>query len=199
MSKAEKIQRHPNESEKMFRSRKLECDLMKTRLVSLAAWSHKNEGTPETHAHAHRTRQGALARLHLSGGISADELAWATEIAMAAETIERDVAVRTASLETRVDFEGSARNALVEGIVRVRREVAYSHWRQWIPHPRRAVLDMITGEPKSFTAIAREYGMHKRRARQMLIEAIGMWPDAMKQAEDEVDDATLAAAHAGIL
>lgn len=177
-----------------------EREMQANRLVSLAAWSHKNDGTPETHAHASRTRQGPLARLHLSGAISADQLAWATEIAMAAESIERDVEVRIVSYEPRIDNSASARNVLVErSILRVRREVAYTIWRDWLPHPKRLVLDMIVGDPLSFSTAAKRYGIHKRKTRKLLIDAIDRWPDAMEVAEDQVDDATLAAARAGLL
>lgn len=194
-----KVERAPGDSDAMHLARVVEVTQQRQRLASLAAWSHKNEGTSETHAYAARTRQGALARLHLAGSISADELAWACEIAMAAESIERDVEVRVASLETRVDHSGSAKNALVEGIIRVRREVAYTHWRKWIPMPKRAVLDMIVGDPISYTRVAKQYRMRKERAKKLLIDAINLWPAAMDVAEKEVDTATLAAAHAAIL
>lgn len=173
--------------------------LARVRIIAAANWSHKNEGTPETHERASKSRQGALARLYMSGCISIDQLAWAVEIAMAAEAIERDVAVRTASLEARVDNEGSGRNALVEGIVRVRRQVAYTHWRNWIRDPKRAVLDMVVGDPKSYVEVARQYRMRKERARRLLIDAIDLWPDAMKRAEDQVDEETLARVYEDLL
>jgi hypothetical protein len=178
---------------------KQECKLRKDRLLAAARWSHKNEGTPETHEHASKIRQGALARLYLSGAINADQLAWACEIAMAAELIERDVRVRVASLETRVDNGGSGRNMLVEGIMRVRREVAYTHWRGWIPHPKRAILDMLVGEPRAYSTVAGEYRVGKVKLRRLLIQAIDLWPQAMERAEKQVDNATLAAAYAAIL
>ena len=66
-------------------------------------WRGRGEGTPATHAHAARQRQGALARLYHSGAISAEQLGSALEIAAAAEQIGADVQVRTVSLETRID------------------------------------------------------------------------------------------------
>lgn len=183
----------------MMRATEIENELARRRLIAAARWSHKNEGTAETHDHASRTHQGALARLHLAGQISIDELAWAVEIAMVAESIERDVAVRVISYEPRIDCSASAKNSMVEGIARVRREVAYTYWRERIPQPKRAILDMIVGEPKAFSAVAREYRMGKGRARQLLIDAINLWPGAMDRAEKDVDDATLAAAYAGLI
>jgi hypothetical protein len=46
------------------------------------AFSHKAQGTPETHAHAARARkrQGTLARLHASGAIDAHQLAMAAKL-----------------------------------------------------------------------------------------------------------------------
>lgn len=198
-TRPDELARMPGDSDAMHSARVASLEMRLNRLAATAAWSHKNEGTPETHAHASRTRQGALARLHLSGSISADQLAWAVEIATVAEMIERDVAVRTASLETRVDCSSSAKNALVGGIMRVRREVAYGYWREWIPQPKRAVLDMLVGEPLSYVETAKAYRMHNRRTKRLLIQAIDLWPDAMEEAENEVDEATIAAYRAGLI
>ncbi len=176
-----------------------EAKMAEQRIAAQDRWSHKNEGTPQTHEHASRVNQGALARMFMSGAITADQLAWAVEIGEAAESIERDVAVRIVSYEPRIDRAGSARDVLVEGIKRVRREVAYSWWRTRIPSPQRAVLDMLVGEPKAFSSVARQYRIHKRKARRILIDAIDMWPEAQDYAAGEVDAASLAAAHAGLV
>jgi hypothetical protein len=176
--------------------------LLQKRLVTLARFDHANYlGTPETYANAARTRQGPLARLYMAGGLTIDQLAWSVEIAMVAEQIERDVDPGIVSYEPRIDDSryGKIKASLVEGIMRVRREVAYTHWRGWLPQPKRAVLDMIVGDPKPFSMVAREYGIGHRVAKRRLIEALDRWPDALTKAEDEVDDATLVAAYAGIL
>lgn len=164
-----------------------------------ARWSHKNEGTPETLEHASRREQSSIARMFMAGDINQDQLAWAEEISVAAEMIERDVAVKISSYVPRIDCSAGARDALVEGILAVRREIAYTRWRGMIPDPKRAILDMLVGEPKSFSAVAKMYRMHKRRAKAILIKAIDIWPDAMSFAEKEADAASLAAAHAGLI
>jgi hypothetical protein len=189
----------PGETDAMYQARVESLRRIVGRSRMLKRWDHKNEGTPETHENAARTRQGALARLFMAGHINADQLGWAAEIAAVAESIEADVAVRGASYEMRVDYSGSGRNTIVEGIMRVRREVAYGWWRDRIPEPRRGVLDMLVGEPVSYSTIAIQYRMGKARARRLLIDALDLWPDAMRYAEREVDDATIAAATAGIL
>ncbi|HEX5183599.1 MAG TPA: hypothetical protein VFW19_10665 [Allosphingosinicella sp.] len=164
------------------------------RLRIAARWSHKNEGTAQTHDYASKTRQGALARLFLAGDISRDEWAWAGEIAMAAEAIERDVAVRIVGYEMRIDCSASGRNEVREGPLAIRMQVAYSHWRRWLPDPKRMILDMIVGEPKPYSAAAKEYGVHKRKSKRLLLGALQMWPDALEAAEVEIE-----AARAGIL
>jgi hypothetical protein len=187
------------ESDAMYQARVESLRQIVGRSRMLKRWDHKNEGTAETHENAARTRQGALARMFMAGHINADQLGWACEIAAVAESIEADVAVRAQAYEMRVDYSGSGRNSLVEGIMRVRREVAYGWWRERIPEPRRAVLDMLVGEPVSYSMIAIQFRMGKARARRLLIDALDLWPDAMRHAEREVDDASLAAAHSGIM
>lgn len=178
---------------------KSEVIMARDRVAATARWSHKNEGTPETHEQASRKSQGSLARMFMAGDLTADQLAWAVDIADVAERIESDVAVRVVSYEPRIDCQASGRDTLVEGIRRVRLEMAYSWWRQRIEDPKRAILDMLTGEPKSFSAVARLYRTHKRSMRKKLFHAIDLWPEALKYAELEVDDASLAAAHAGLI
>lgn len=118
-SAADKRRRRPNEIEKQRaidvekaksgwaerhpRTAAAERAFRKERAELLDRWGHKNDGTPETHEHASRRNQGALVRLYQTGAIDADQLASAVEIATVAERIGADVAVRTASLETRVD------------------------------------------------------------------------------------------------
>lgn len=170
----------------------LELRLAADRLIAADAFDHKNEGTFQTHAHAAnagRSRPGSLSKLFTDGEISRDEWAWAGEIAMVAEAIERDVAVRVVSYEMRIDCSASGRNEVIEGPLAIRMQVAYSHWRRWLPDPKRMILDMIVGDAKPFTTVAREYGVHKRRTRALLIGSIQMWPDALEAAEVEIEAA----------
>jgi hypothetical protein len=141
-------------------------------------WSHKANGTPETWEYATRTHQGALAQLHLNGSINDDQLAWAAEIAKAAESIERDVDVRTASLEARVDMSRRGTEA-EQRLSIVRLHMAYTHWREQLPAPKRLVLDMLVGDPIGFTVAARRHRVHNRRAKRELIAAIDRWPDCI--------------------
>jgi hypothetical protein len=169
--------------------------LRKQRAELVERFKHKNEGTPETHGHASRRNQGALAALYKNGTIDSEQLAAAAEIGQVAERIARDVAVRTASLETRVDVTRHGDGGFFERLGQVRRELAYSQWRRLLPHPA-AVLDMLVGEPVGFTIVARRYRMHNRRARQLLIDALNLWPEILGPICKEVDDKELAAAHA---
>lgn len=144
-----------------------------------ARWSHKNEGTPETHekfnAVPQRRRDWPLARMVRLGTIDADELASAHEIASVAEMIERQVGIGAASLEARVDHSASARDALVESLGRVRMEVAYTSWRAAIMEPRRMILDMLLTNV-SYVELARINGLHWRTAKKRLIHALRIWP-----------------------
>ncbi|RSV15181.1 hypothetical protein CA235_09605 [Sphingomonas sp. ABOLF] len=162
-------------------------------------WRNKLEGTPQTHEHASRTCQGALARLCKSGGIDAEQLVAAVEIAAVAERIGADVAVRSMSIETRIDGGRQGSDHFYEALSRVRHEVAYTRWRAQVRGPIGAILDMIVGETVGFTVVAKRYGMHNRRAKQLLIDALDLWPRILHQVVKEVDAATVAAAHAGIL
>lgn len=83
-------------------------------------WSHKAQGTPETHEHAEQARQrpGSVARLCATGAIDADQLAAPDEIIQAYRTIIAGVTIKTASLEARIDggahggVEGHALSAI---------------------------------------------------------------------------------------
>jgi hypothetical protein len=170
--------------------------LRKDRATTLASWKHKNEGTPETHERASRRNQGALASLYKSGSIDGEQLASAEEIARIAERIGADVAVRTASLETRVDLGPRHYDALHdERIQQVRREMAYSEWRQLLPQPA-PVLDMLVGEAIGFTVVAERYRMHNRKAKRLLIEALDLWPEILGRVCKMVDQRDLDRAHA---
>jgi hypothetical protein len=183
---------------------KAERKLRKGRAVMLDAWSHKNAGTPETHDHASRRNQGALVRLYRNEEISADQLAAAVAIAEVVERIGAEVALKTASLETRIDVTRLGDGTFYERLALVRREVAYTRWRNAVVGPIGAVLAMIAGDspggdPVGLTIVAKRYRMHNRKAKRLLIDALDLWPKILSQTAREIDDATLAAAHAGIL
>lgn len=160
-------------------------------------WSHK-QGTPETHEHCARTREGSLARLYQTGAIDAEQLASALQIAEVVERIGADVAVRTASLETRVDETRLGDGGFHERLGRVRREMAYTRWRAAAIGPIGALLEMIVGDV-GFTVVARRHRMHNRRAKRLLLDALDLWPTVLLDVCKDIDPATLAAAHAGIL
>lgn len=147
------------------------------------------EGTPETNERIDRLpsrrRQSSIDRMHTLGKITADELAAAHEIASVVEMIERSVSVRCASLEARVDFAGSGRDALIESLGRVRMEVAYRAWREAIPVPRRMIIDMVLSD-RSYVALSRHYKLNWRTARKRLVSALRLWQDCKEAARDNV-------------
>ncbi|QIG81884.1 hypothetical protein G5C33_10055 [Sphingosinithalassobacter tenebrarum] len=172
--------------------------LRKENAAEQERWRHKHTGTPQTHEHASRVNQGALSRLYHNGTIDADQLAAAVEIAGVAERIGADVHVRTASLETRVDRTPVGDGSFFEALGAVRREVAYGAWRKRLGADAAAVLDMIVGDAAGYSVVARRHSMHARRAKRLLIDALDAWPAAMRSACRDVDEATLAAAQAGL-
>lgn len=179
----------------LFLAGEVEAIMAARRMDAMARWDHKAQGTWQTHEHAANARQGAIARLYQDGHIDVDQMQWAMEIAHAAESIQRDVDVRGASYEMRVDYSGSGRDALIEGIIRVQMHVAYTWWRSRIPEPRRAVLAMLIGEPISYSTAALRYRMGRKRARRLLIHSIDLWAEAMDHADTIVDKQSLADMH----
>ena len=170
----------------------------RTRAI-MKKWEHKNEGTPQTHEHAQTINQGHLSRLYMAGKLSADQFAWAIEIGEIFDLIAADVSVSIVKYEPRIDCESSGRDILVEGILRVRREVAYTWWRKTIPAPSGLILDILTGERCSLSRSSMLHGMHRRRGLRNLLAALDLWPDAVDYAEQKIDAAELAAAHAGLI
>jgi len=160
-------------------------------------WSHKRNGTPETHEHASRTVQGALARLHLAGDITADQLAAAAEIADVAARIAAGVTIGTMSLETRIDNGGPGDGGFFESLRQVRAEIAYTRWREALPR-RDPVLAMIVRDC-GISQAARRYRMRNSTAKRLLCAALDAWGDRYRDACREVDAADLLAAHAGLL
>jgi hypothetical protein len=158
-------------------------------------WSHKANGTPETHEHADRAarRPGSLARLHASGAIDDDQLAAADGIADAYRMVTAGVAIRTASLVARVDGggHGKAEAAMFAGI---HADFTYDLWRRTIGAGAAPVLDVIVHD-QGLTLVARHYGMSMPRARRMLARALDHWWTARGEARPSAR-AAAAAGHA---
>ena len=182
--------RHPRQAaqERGFRKERAEL---------LADFSHKRNGTPETHHHASRAQQGAVARLYASGRLAIEEVSWAQEIRAVAERIGADVAICTASLETRVDVSRHG-DAFFEALGAVRAEIAYSHWRAKLGGRAALPLDIIVGD-LALTEAARRYRMSTRRAGAVLEDALRLWGCMIREACREISAADLAAAQAGLL
>lgn len=174
-----------------------ERQLRKEQAAIAKRWSHKRGGTPETLEHASRTRQGALARLFQSGAIDGQLLDAGVQIAAAAERIMRDVEVRTASLETRIDVSRCG-DHFWERLGLVRMEAAYSAWRAELG-PRAQLVLAVVVEDLGISAAAARHHMHVRRARKILIDALERWPALLGEAAKRIDPAALQAAQAAVL
>lgn len=133
-------------------------------------------GTPETERYAAivSVREGSLARLHQSGAIDAAQLAAADEIGGVHARIAADVQVKTASLETRIDAGRRGGGAALETFAQIRREQAYTRWRQGLGAQAAVALAMIVDDVGVAAASVR-FRMHKRRAKRILIEALDAW------------------------
>lgn len=172
-----------------------ERTLRKANIAVREKFGHKVNGTPETHAKASRTRQGALARLYEGGVIDVHQLAAAVSIATVHARITSDVTVSTASFETRVDTSRQGGRVL-EKLGAVRAEATYSLWRQDIDDPA-VVLAMIVDDI-GVNEAARRFGMRKERAKSLLIAALNRWDAFNEEVRNRIDPASLAAAQAGI-
>lgn len=149
-----------------------------------------------TRATVHRIRQqSSLRKLLDDGQLTEDQFYAAGAIAHVAEMIERNVAVRCASLEARVDCSGSARNILLERLGQVRAEAVYTKWRTSIAMPRRMVVDMVLEDRSLFTT-ARVHGVGWPRAKRLLRDALDHWNDLWERALKEIDQDDLDWAHA---
>jgi len=135
-----------------------------------------------------------LLDLRNRGVISDEQYAAACEIATVVERMEATVGIRSASLEARVDNSGAARDLLIETLSQVRREVAYSLWRQWLPYPKRMVIDMVVLQRPTF-ATARRYKMGLPKAKARLIRALDNWDDAKERVRKMLDEQDVLAAH----
>ncbi|MGJ0236971.1 hypothetical protein ACQEPB_00420 [Novosphingobium fluoreni] len=151
-----------------------------------------------TRAIVHRIRQvSSLGKLHENGQLSDAQYHAALEIAHVAEMIERQVSVRCASLEARVDCSGSARSVLIERLGAVRLEATYSKWRTSIALPRRMIVDMVL-EDRSLFATARVYNVGWPRARRMLRDALDLWTELLERARKDIEQEDLDQMHAGL-
>lgn len=138
-------------------------------------WSHKANGTAETHEHAavHARREGALARLVATGAIDAHQLAAADQIAEAYRSITAEVAVRTANLAPR-SSGGGPHSASAVPIAAVIRERAYSRWREAVGAHGAMLLAVIVDD-MALTTAARTWRLSNRRARSILAAALDGW------------------------
>lgn len=145
------------------------------RVALREAWSHKAAGTPETHEHhaIHALREGALARLHLSGAIDAHQLAASQDIALAHARTVAEVAVRTAQWEKRFS-SGRSGDGAIEGIGAALLDRDYTAWRAAVA-PHAAMLLAIIVDDMALTAAARHFRLSNRRARTLLIAALDRW------------------------
>jgi len=147
-------------------------------------WSHK-QGTAETHENYERqsNRPGALARLWSTGAITDDQMDAADRIAAVFWKIARDVAVRTASYETRI---AASREGRVEGerLGAVAGELAYSAWRRAVGAHGEALLEVIVHDVP-LTIAARGAGMGMARARRVLTTSLDLWWQASGEARRE--------------
>lgn len=142
-------------------------------------WSFRAAATSETMHHAAGTHQDCLIQMQRNGTIDSTQLGWAAEIANVYRSIESEVGVKVASLEARVDQSRGGRSLVGEGIHRVRMHLAYRYWRDLLPAPKQMVLDMIVSDNIGYTVAARRYGVHKRKAKRLLIEALNRWPECV--------------------
>lgn len=145
-----------------------------------------------------RKSSSGLIRLYENGNITPEQLAAALKIASVIENIERDTSIRSASLEARVDYSGSAKDVLIENISAVRDEMAYSVWRAKLPTPKRMVIDMLIMD-RSLAATARVYRVSWVRARTILCDALDNWVSIRDDFERLVDVDDLKAAHYRLL
>lgn len=150
-------------------------DGIEERMQLRERWSHKANGTAETHEHAaaQARREGSLARLVASGAIDAHQLAAADQIAEAYHSITAEVAVRTANLEPRSSGGGphSASHAPIAAVIRER---AYARWREAVA-PHGTMLLAIIIHDMALTTAAGDWRLSNRRARSILVSALDSW------------------------
>lgn len=168
-------------------------------------WDHKRHATPATMDAATAeeacveavTRHGSLARLYRTGAIDAVQLASAVDIASVAERLGRDVAVKTASLETRIDSGRRGDGTFYEALGAVWREIAFREWSRALGDSARLVLHLVLDDA-GLVAAAKRYRIGHRRATRVLVDALDRWEPFLRDARKAVDEPALARAHARI-
>lgn len=183
-------QRHPDRAAE-------ERALRQERRRLIEDFGHKVNGTIETHGHASKVRQGALARLYRSGAISIEQMGSALELKAAHDRIAMDVAVGTGWGMDRVDVSMNPEGHMWEALGAVRSEIAYSRWRRQIAQA--GMVLAIVVEDCGVDAASRRFSMDRRKALRLLKAALDLWTGLRRQACREVDEATLAAAQAGLM
>ena len=140
-----------------------------------------------TRAETKRNRmQRPLEIMFDQGKITKEQLVAAHEITWIYEAIEL-VKVRSANLEARIDNSGADRDALVEGLGRIRLERVYTKWRVTLPMPKRLILDMLLSNGP-LVATARVYNIPWRKARGWLIDSLDRWHDIKRREWKNVDE-----------
>lgn len=155
-----------------------------------------DQGTPETRAKVRSVQQGALARMYERGHLNDNELAWSQEIRAVAERIMSDVSIGSFSLETRIDCGRRDGGQFFEALGAVRAEIAYSRWRRDIECPL-IVLAMIVDDI-GWRRAAVLFHVGPARAKRLLLAALQAWPWYTREAREELTEADLLAAHAGL-
>lgn len=171
--------------------------MRKERAQLLQRYGKAHDGTPETLAHAATltTREGSLARMWREGSLSDEQLGSAVAIARVHARIGADVAIATASLETRIDGGRLGPERFFEKLGAVRAEVAYTRWRSAIGANVALVLDIVGGTD-GLVAAAQHHRMGHRKARRILTDALDRWPAILGAVAREVDDDAVIAAWA---
>ncbi|WP_230630667.1 hypothetical protein [Sphingomonas sp. Leaf37] len=138
-------------------------------------WSHKANGTAETHEHAAVSagREGALLRLVRTGAIDAHQLAAAEKIAEAFAAITAEVTVRTARWGDR-NPGGGPNAAEAVPIAAVIQQRTYQRWREATGVHAPMVLAIVVDDV-AVTAAARRWRLSNRRARSILVTALDRW------------------------
>jgi hypothetical protein len=108
-----------------------------------------------------------------------------------------DAFVRTASLETRVDVSRHSAG-FFEALGAVWSEMAYGLWRKAIGADAGLALDIIVHDVGLVRA-ASSHAMSVPKARLRLKDALRIWAKVHRDVRDEVSEADLLAAQAGLI
>lgn len=133
-----------------------------------------------------RKRRSALAHMNERGSLSDEQFYSALQIARIVERLELDNAVKSASMEARVDMSRTPSTLGLESLYTVRAEAAYTAWRARLPVPRRMIIDMITRDYR-LKAIASRYHIGWPKAQRLLRNALEDWPDYFAHAMRKID------------